>query len=125
MAKKKIFIVDDEWMFTDMLKLNLEATARFEVKIENSGQNAIESMREFNPDIVFLDVIMPDVDGAQLLQQIEEDDQLKNKAIVFLTALVNKKDTQSPLGGIMAGRPFLAKPVTTEQLINCINKYLQ
>ena len=122
--KKKILIIDDEEDFGKMVKLNLERTGDFEVKCETKGANAVAAAKEFLPDLVFLDVIMPDVDGGEVMAQFMNNAATKNIPIVFLTAIITDREaTQQE--GIVAGRPFLAKPITTAKLITCINKYLK
>jgi len=122
--KKKILIVDDEEDFGKMVKLNLERTGEYEVKCETRGGNAVASAQEFSPDLIFLDVIMPDVDGGEVMGRIKDNPAVNNIPVVFLTAIVTDKEA-AQLEGIVAGRPFLAKPITTAKLIACINKYLK
>ena len=121
MDKKRILVVDDEPAFTHMIKLNLEETGDYEVLTENQGNKALKTAREFRPDMIFLDIIMPDMDGPQLLGMLREDAQLKDIPVVFLTALVTK-DEISEEGSVIAGNSFLAKPVTTERLITAIKE---
>jgi CheY-like chemotaxis protein len=119
MEKIKVLIVDDESNFTQVLKLNLEAAGRYIVKVENKGSRAMEVARSFVPQIIFLDIIMPDMDGPQILAMCREDAVLKKVPVVFLTALVTKDELNTD-GAFIGGNAFLAKPVTTEQLIVCI-----
>ncbi len=119
MEKVKVLIVDDEPNFTQMLKLNLEATGAYLVKVENQGAKAVEVARGFMPQIIFLDIVMPDMDGPQVLAMCREDAMLKNVPVVFLTALVTKDEVPND-GSVIAGNAFLAKPVTTEQMVACI-----
>ena len=119
MEKIKVLIVDDESNFTQMLKLNLEATGAYLVKVENQGAKALGIARDFMPQIIFLDIVMPDMDGPQVLAMFREDAMLKNIPVVFLTALVTKDEVPMD-GSVIAGNAFLAKPVTTEQMVLCI-----
>ena len=119
MEKIKVLIVDDEPNFTQMLKLNLEATGDYLVRVENQGAKAVEAARGFMPQIIFLDIVMPDMDGPQIMAMCSEDAMLKNIPIVFLTALVTKDEVPMD-GSVIAGNAFLAKPVTTEQMAACI-----
>lgn len=123
-GKKKILIVDDEEDFGKMVKLNLERTGEYDVKCETRGANAVGAAKEFVPDLIFLDVIMPDVDGGEVMAQLKDNAAVKNIPIVFLTAIITDREaTQQE--GIVAGRPFLAKPITTAKLIACIAKHLK
>lgn len=123
MDKKRILFVDDEEGFGQILKLSLEGTGEYEIKVETKGKKAVDAAREFKPDLIFLDIIMPDLDGPAVALQIKADPQLNNIPIVFLTAVVKKEEVNSAEGNI-GGYPFIAKPVSKEELLECIHKYL-
>ncbi len=120
MEKKRILIIDDEPGFTRMVKLNLEKTGFFEVREENKATYAIAAAREFKPDLVLLDVIMPTMDGGDVAAHIKADRHLRDTPVVFLTATVSPSEAGD--GGLNSGGAlFLAKPVSVENLIKCIN----
>lgn len=119
--KKRILIVDDEVSFTRMVKLNLEKSGAFEVRAENKATSALPAAREFKPDLIILDVIMPGMDGGDVSNQIKRDRNLRETPIIFLTATVSKREAGE--GGLSSGGElFLAKPVTVENLIHRINE---
>lgn len=120
MSKKRIFIVDDESGLTRLLKLTLERSGRFIVREENDGTKAWLAAREFEPDMIFLDVVMPKIDGGDVAQQIRSDPSLAHVPIVFLTAIVSAKEGGQQIGGF----PFLAKPVSLDTIIRCIEEHL-
>lgn len=122
-AKTKILIVDDEATFTRMVRMNLEQTGRFEVREENRATLALTAAREFQPDLILLDVIMPAMDGGELASRIKADSKLAKTPIVFLTATVSKHEAQEggfPSGGFL----FLAKPVSLQVLLKTIDESL-
>jgi DNA-binding response OmpR family regulator len=122
--KRKILIIDDEVSFTRMVKMNLEKTGTFDVRVENRAAAALPAAREFRPDLVLLDVIMPNMDGGDVAKQIKRDRNLKTTPIVFLTATVSKREAGE--GGLNSGGElFLAKPVSVEALIACINEHVR
>jgi CheY-like chemotaxis protein len=121
-TKKKILVVDDEASLTRMMKLNLEATGRYEVREENQGSRAVDTAREFRPDMIFLDVMMPDMSGDEIAAQLAEDPLLKDTKYVFLTAIVTKEET-AETGSDIAGQTFLAKPVKVQDLVACIERF--
>ena len=86
MTKKRILVVDDEKSLTILLKLNLEETGHYEVRTENWPEDAIQAAREFKPDLILLDIIMPRMPGGNIAALIDEDPELKGTPIVFLTA---------------------------------------
>lgn len=122
--KKKILVVDDEAGLTRMLKRSLEATGKYEVREENTGVHALSAAKEFKPDLILLDVMMPDTDGGSVAAQIEEDELLGRTPIVFLTAIVKKGEVDST-GSPIGGRTFLAKPVRLDDLTACIEHHLE
>jgi CheY-like chemotaxis protein len=121
--KKKILVVDDEAALTRMIKLNLERTGNYEVRTENIGGNAIEAIREFQPDLLFLDVMMPGVDGTEIANQLKNEEEFADIKFVFMTAIVSKAETAT-LGSSIGGNEYLAKPVKTEELIETIERVL-
>lgn len=122
--KKRIILVDDEEAVTRAMKRNLEATGLFEVMEINNPSLVIENARQFRPDLVLLDVMMPDMDGGDVAAAMEEDPQLADVPIIFLTGIVNKKEVGS--SGSMRGKhTFLAKPIKFEDLLACIDEQLR
>ena len=118
--KKRVFIVDDESGFTHLLKLTLEKTGRFVVQEENDGTKAWLAAREFAPHIIFLDVVMPQIDGGDVAKQITSDPLLKHVPIIFLTAIVSEKEGGHMIGGF----PFISKPVSLQAITECIDKHV-
>jgi len=119
--KKRILLVDDEPALTRMVKLNLERTGDYEVRTENQGTKAIAATREFRPDLIFLDVMMPDMGGDEISAQLKEDPELSKIKFVFMTAIVTKDETDA-MGREIGGNEFLAKPVKTQELIEVIER---
>ena len=121
MKRINVLIIDDEKSFTDMVKLNLEIAGEYAVKVENSGKNALATAKKFKPDLIFLDIIMPDMDGGEVLAKLKQDVYTRDIPVVFLTAIV-AEDEADKVGSGISGYPFLSKPVSVTQLIDCIKK---
>src|SRR4029078_11133628 len=98
MAKKRILIVDDEQSLTTLLKLNLEEFGNYEVRVENWPHDALAPAREFKPNLILLDIIMPRLPGGNVAAQIGEGPLLKDTPIVFLTAAVRKHQVEENEG---------------------------
>jgi CheY-like chemotaxis protein len=121
MAKKRILVIDDEPSVTRTMKVNLERTGAYTVGTENQAAHAPATAREFKPDLIFLDVMMPDKDGGEVAAEIQSDPALQHVPVVFLTAIVSKKETGGePLDS--GGQTFLAKPVDLHVLVQCIEE---
>lgn len=119
--KKKVLLVDDEKSFTNLLKMNLEQTGRYDVRVENWAEDAYPAVKEFKPDIVLLDIIMPRMPGGNVVAQIQDDPELRDTPIVFLTAAVQRSRVQE-MEGIISGLPCLAKPATIDEIVDMIEK---
>ncbi len=121
--KKRILLIDDEVAFTHLLKLNLETTGAYEVRVENWGLDGVAAVREFKPDLVLLDIVMPDIDGREVAAQIKADEILKHTPIVFFTATVLRGEVDTE-GGAIDGYPFLVKPVSARNVLDSISRHL-
>ncbi len=123
--KKKILLVDDEESITRTLKLFLDRRGGYEVRTENRGSRAIQVARDFRPDLIVLDIVMPDADGGAIAQDLGEDPELKSVPIVFLSAIIKENEIGGQ--GVVigdGGHTYLAKPVEPDALIGHIQERL-
>jgi two-component system, OmpR family, response regulator len=119
---KRILLVDDDPSFTRTVKVLLETSGNYSVEEENNSRNAFATARWFRPDLIFLDVMMPDLDGGDIAHQIESDALLQGTPIVFFTGLVSKEEAASNRIG---GYRFIAKPIRRDQLLGCVDEILK
>ncbi len=119
---KRVLIVDDEESFTRMVKRNLERDMKYMVRAVNDSTEALATAREFHPDIIFLDIIMPGADGGDVAAQLRGDSQLRKVPIVFVSAMVSRKESAEGFY-TSGGELFIAKPVNTGTLIRCIETH--
>jgi len=120
--KRRILIVDNDRDSTRLVKILLERTGRYLVLEENDATRTHQSALNFRPDLILLDVMMPETDGGEVAAQIQADPELQRTPIIFLTALVTKAETKAGLR--IQGHPFLAKPISIPELINGIEENL-
>ena len=92
-AKRNIFIIDDDPFILDMYVLKLKEQG-FAVDTANDGRTGLEKIREQKPDVVLLDVVMPAMDGFEVLQAIKKDYPTPPPHIVFLTNFGQKEDIE-------------------------------
>lgn len=123
MATKRIMIVDDEIGFTELVKLNLEQTGRFEVCVVNQPLETVATAQAFKPQLILLDVMLPNKSGGELLAELEVDAQLKGVPVLFLTASTMSQLARAQQAAVQ-GRPVIAKPVTPPELIRRIDEVL-
>lgn len=119
-GKKRVLIIDDEAGFTRLLKLNLHHTGRYTAETVNDPAQAYLVARDFAPDVILLDVMMPGMDGSEVAVRLQASPRFKDVPIVFLTAAVKRSEITSHEGRI-GGLPFLAKPIDFQEVVRCID----
>ena len=125
MDTTRILIIDDEPDFTALLKANLEEVGNFEVMEVNDSSLALKAAREFKPELCVIDVVMPGLDGGDVVAQLRADPELKDVAVVMLTALVEENpdtpDGETQTGGL----PFVSKTSDFGTILSCIEKHIE
>lgn len=119
--KKKILIVDDE----PNIVLTLEFLMRknkYDVLIGRNGTEAQGILKEKVPDLVILDIMMPDVDGYQICREMRSDDRFNDTKIIFLSAKSNTAEIQKGLE--MGADLYVTKPFSTRKLVSDIKALL-
>lgn len=122
MSKQTILVVDDEKDLLDLIEYNLKKEGFNVLKAEN-GEEGIAVAKEKNPDLVLLDIMMPKMDGMQVVEEMRKDDQLNNIPIIFLTA---RSDEKTEVDGLNKGADdYITKPISTTKLISRIKAVLR
>jgi DNA-binding response OmpR family regulator len=114
----KILVIDDEPEITEIVQTFLTQSG-YQVLTENSPKNAIEKARKFKPDVILLDIMMPEVDGYDICKQLKQDPEFVETPIIFLTG----KDRGEDMGRSFkaGGDMFIKKPFSCERLLEIIN----
>jgi two-component system, OmpR family, alkaline phosphatase synthesis response regulator PhoP len=121
MSSKKILIVDDE----PNIVLSLDYLVRkkgYKPFIARNGGEAISIAKEQFPDLVILDIMMPDIDGYEVCKLLKNDAQLMHAKIIFLSAKSRQEDVQK--GMEMGADAYLTKPFSTKRLMQVIGELL-
>ena len=114
MAVSKVLVVDDSP--TDLANIkNIVSAEGCVVLTANSGSEAIEKARAERPDMIFLDIIMPDMDGFEACRQLTNDEATKHIPVIFVTSKNQKADRV--WAKMQGGRDLVAKPYEAEQII--------
>ena len=121
--KKLVVIIDDEKDFTELVKEVLEGTGRYAVTEANEGLAGIDLVKKVCPDLILLDLMMPDMDGSHVAVQFKQNIKTQDIPIVFLTAAVTFEEASAQKGKI-GGHFFLAKPVGIRELIDCVDQHV-
>ncbi|MFH1414073.1 MAG: response regulator [Candidatus Omnitrophota bacterium] len=119
--KKKILVIDDDQAVAELVKLSLEATEKYDVTIETKGSQGFATTKTFNPDLILLDIMFPDVQGSEIAVKLKEDPSTRDIPVVFLTGAVSREET-SLRGGVIGGHAFIAKPVSINELIKSVEE---
>ena len=118
----KILLVDDEKDILEFLSYNLEKEG-FTVFTTNNGIRGLELAEEHKPDLIILDVMMPEMDGMEVCQRIRNIQELDEVLILFLTA---RSEEYSELAGFDAGADdYITKPIKPKLLISRVNAILK
>jgi two-component system, OmpR family, alkaline phosphatase synthesis response regulator PhoP len=122
MSTPKILLADDDPDIIDLIKYNLDKEG-FEVHTANNGRQALEVARKVLPDLILLDVMMPEMDGMETCIQMREDNRLKNSVIAFLTA---RGEDYSQIAGFDAGADdYIPKPIKPRVLVSRVKALLR
>lgn len=114
--KAKILIIDDEEDTCIYLKSILERTRKFEVLASTDPVEGIALAKNNHPDLILLDIIMPEMDGTQVAEHLSNDHTTKDILIVFFSVLASPQEVEENEGTI-GGHPFISKPIVKEELI--------
>lgn len=121
-SPKRILIIDDSFinnlLFTDILK-----NAGFTVQALTSGKNAIEKIKAYLPHVVLLDVMMPQVNGLQVLEQMKGDTDVKEIPVIMITA--DSKPSSISMANQLGAVDYILKPIGAFDLIKTVKSNLQ
>ncbi|MCX8480757.1 MAG: response regulator [Sediminibacterium sp.] len=117
----KILVVDDDPYILLSLEF-LMKKAGYDVLIARNGNETIEILKNNIPDIVLLDIMMPDIDGYEICKMIKSTPNLKNAKVVFLSAKTKQSDIQK--GYNVGADLFITKPFSTRNLKQEVEKLL-
>jgi DNA-binding response OmpR family regulator len=124
MAKKILIVEDDEDVLASLEK-NLVA-AGFQVITSKWGREAVQKVKALSPDLILVDLMLPDIDGAEVVKLIENDPSTRKVPIIFLSGIVTEESAdKKPVVKVSGTQyPALAKPFTVRQLLDEIKNYL-
>jgi CheY-like chemotaxis protein len=119
--KQKILIVDDRWENRSVI-LNLLEPFGFEVIEAENGQEGLDKAFEFEPDLIISDLIMPIMDGHEMIRQLRQTPQFQKMPVIISSASVFESDRQKSLEA--GADEFLPKPIQAEHLLNSLQQIL-
>ena len=119
----KILIIDDEVDFGKIAKINLERDGDFSVYTATSGKQGFDAARKIRPEVILLDIIMPEMDGFKVLEMLKKDTVTMRIPVIMLSALTD--DTAKLRAAGLYDEEYVTKPVETLDLRNKIEKVLR
>jgi len=123
MAKTKILVIDDDAEVCEFLKLTLEKTRKYDVVATTSGSEGLKLAEVHQPNLVLLDIMMPEMSGAEVAEKLVKNEKTCDIPIAFITGLLTKDDVEKRQGFIH-GFLFISKPVTPKELIEQVESVL-
>ena len=122
-TKAKILIVEDEVQINRLIELILQGAGYYNIQKAYDGASALEMIKKEKPDLVLLDVMIPNIDGFELCRLIKEDEYLKTTQVIMLTA---KKMEEDILKGFESGAiDYISKPFSNKVLLARIKAHLE
>ena len=115
-SKRKVLIVDDDEELVELLKDAFERDGRFEIQLANNGFDAGMKVKEFRPDLVVLDVMLPDINGKEVCQRVRSDETLDAVRIICISGMV-EQDKVAELKTAGAN-DFMQKPFDVDRLLD-------
>ena len=119
---KIILCIEDEQEMIDLIRLILSRRG-FDVRVANSGEEGLAIIRKEHPDLILLDLMMPDMDGWEVYQQMKADDATKNIPVIVVTARAQSIDKVLGLH-IAKVDDYIAKPFSPQELLNSVDNVL-
>ena len=116
----KILAIDDEKDILLLLKFNLESEG-YVVKTASSGKEGLEIASKFNPDLILIDIMMPDIDGIETCRKLRETEKFQSTFILFLTARVEEYSEVAAFDA--GGDDYITKPIKPRALLSRINSF--
>jgi excisionase family DNA binding protein len=114
-GKRRVLVVDDDPDIVEMLTDLLHADGRFEVKTASTGYDAGLLTRQFNPDLMILDYLLPDINGNVVLAAVRKDPELAHMKIILVSGVVNQAEVDALLAA--GANEFIKKPFDIDHLI--------
>ena len=121
MKKKMVLVVEDEPDIVNVLKIRLESEG-FDVLTAPDGKEGLRAIREFIPDIVVLDLVMPEIGGLELCGIVKSDERLQKIPVIVLSARTEKKDMEESYNS--GASAYFAKPYEWSELLAGIKEFL-
>lgn len=123
--RKRVLVIDDDTVFCLFVRRKLNDTGEFEVLVATNGAHGIELARTQSPDIILIDLVIPDIPGDRIAAQLKNFPETSDIPTIFMTALAGEEDTSVNILQQMGESYLLSKPVRAEMLAMTIKDVLE
>ncbi|MBI4831568.1 MAG: response regulator [Candidatus Lindowbacteria bacterium] len=121
MPKEKILVVEDQASFREFLQISLTKLG-FDVATALTGKMALAKAKEYEPDLILLDVMLPDTDGYEICHELREVPEMSLIPIIFVSAVSTDKHIQKAMAA--GGTDYVVKPLSVEDVKSLVTRYL-
>ena len=121
MAINKILVVDDTPLYLDQIKQIL-SNAGYEVVMASSGAEALKKARQEQPDLIFMDIVMPDMDGFAACRELTKACETKNIPIAFVSS--KDQEVDRVWAELQGAKAYITKPYTAEQILDQVDIFI-
>jgi CheY-like chemotaxis protein len=122
MSAKRILVVDDHEQIRESISEILEIQG-YEVKTAINGKDAMDQIGGFQPDLIVTDILMPDMDGYELMMKKWTDQQIYEVPIIVVSAMVSKYDIAA--GKALGAKKYITKPFKAQELIEAVTEFVK
>ena len=119
--RKKVLVVDDQKIIADVMDAYLKQCGGARLLYAENGQQAIQLAKDEAPDLIFLDIMMPGIDGYKVCRYLKGDPDTRDIPVIFLTA---GQDRAEALGAEAGGDGFVGKPFVAQEILSVLSRYL-
>ena len=120
--KPTILIIDDEKDFCHFMRMNLESTNKYKIFVSTNARSGIKTAIRKKPDLVLLDIMMPNISGFEVLQKLKENVNTISIPVIMLTALSDDESVAKAMG--LYSHEYIVKPVEMDSLVSKIDRVL-
>ena len=118
---KRIVLAEDEPQIAKLVEFKLKKEG-YQVTWKENGEEALKAIKEEKPDLILLDVMMPVMDGYEVLRRLKEDENLKSIPVIMLTARAQEKDVVKGID--MGAEDYITKPFHPAELLARVKRIL-